>query len=149
MLKNPRTFLKCETCGNIVGVVEDAGAPLVCCGKPMSPLTPNTVDASKEKHVPVATRDGNCLTVKIGAAPHPMTGEHHIAWVVAAEGPLTQRMKLAETGAPEAAFRVGDGNITVYAYCNLHGLWAAEVPAAEPIFGESVCSAEFSEGCTE
>jgi superoxide reductase len=93
----------------------------------MAELTPNTADAAAEKHVPVAVREGNKLTVTVGAAAHPMTGEHHIAWIAAADGENTQRAALPDTGAPQAEFFVGGAPAAVYAYCNLHGLWRTEV----------------------
>ena len=44
---------KCEVCGNIVEVLHGGDGQLVCCGKPMKLLIENTIDAAKEKHVPV------------------------------------------------------------------------------------------------
>ena len=127
-MKNDRMFLRCTMCGNLVGMVEDGGVTPVCCGKEMKALKPNTTDAAQEKHVPVAKREGDTLTVTVGSVPHPMTEEHHIAWIVVASGNLTQRIALSPTGAPEASFCVkGTEPVTIYEYCNLHGLWAAEI----------------------
>ena len=52
---------KCEVCGNIVEVLHEGEGELVCCKQPMKLLVENTVDAAKEKHVPVVekTADGN------------------------------------------------------------------------------------------
>lgn len=127
-MKNKREFLRCEICGNLVGVVEDAGVSIVCCNQDMELLTVNTVDASVEKHVPVATYSDGILHVKVGAEPHPQTKEHHIEWITVAQGGLTQRLALdPESGVAEATFALQtDEPTTVYAYCNLHGLWAAE-----------------------
>ena len=47
---------KCEVCGNIVEVLHAGGGELVCCGQPMKKMVENTVDAAKEKHVPVIER---------------------------------------------------------------------------------------------
>ncbi|MHB0897057.1 MAG: desulfoferrodoxin FeS4 iron-binding domain-containing protein, partial [Spirochaetales bacterium] len=47
-----RQIYKCGQCGNIVEVLFVGGGELVCCGQPMSLVSENTVDASKEKHVP-------------------------------------------------------------------------------------------------
>ena len=44
---------KCEICGNMVETVHPGKGQLVCCGQPMKLMKENTVDASKEKHVPV------------------------------------------------------------------------------------------------
>lgn len=126
-MHNKRQFLRCEHCGNIVGVIWDSGVKMVCCGQEMTELAPNTVDAAQEKHVPALTREGTKLTVKVGSVAHPMTKEHHIAWIALAQGASTQRMTLDFTGEPCAQFCLAeDGPVTVYAYCNLHGLWMAE-----------------------
>ena len=74
-------FYICEHCGNIVEKIKDAGVPLVCCGQKMTELVPGSVDASREKHVPQVTLDGDKVKVVIGAVEHPMAEEHHIAWV--------------------------------------------------------------------
>jgi len=93
----------------------------------MAVLVPNTEDASQEKHVPVAVRTGDQLHVTVGSVPHPMLPEHYIMWIAVAEGNRTTRVQLEPGQPPEAAFIVGDGPLTVYEYCNLHGLWATEV----------------------
>ena len=72
-------FLRCKHCGNIVGVIHDAGVPIFCCGQPMEELTPNTVEASGEKHVPVANVENGVLTVQVGSVEHPMAPEHFIS----------------------------------------------------------------------
>ena len=56
-------FLKCEHCGNIVAVVKETGVPVMCCGEAMKEIIPGTVDASREKHVPVYSVEGNTVTV--------------------------------------------------------------------------------------
>lgn len=126
-MKDQRKFYKCALCGNLVGLIEDGGGTLVCCGQEMEQLLPNSVDAAQEKHVPAAKRENGALAVSVGSIPHPMTLEHHIAWIVVAQGSTTQRVALDKTGQPAAAFLVAEGPLTVYAYCNLHGLWVAEV----------------------
>jgi len=126
-MKNSREFLLCHTCGNLVGFVHDTGVPIICCGEPMEVLVPNTVDASQEKHVPAAHREDGALYVRIGSEPHPMLPEHYITWIAVADGDRTTRVSLSPGQAPEAEFTVSDGPLTVYEYCNLHGLWATEV----------------------
>ncbi|GHU40190.1 superoxide reductase [Clostridia bacterium] len=125
-MKNERAFFKCTHCGKVAGVVTDGGGKLICCGEEMGLLQANTTDAAQEKHVPVAVREGNTLKVQVGSVAHPMTAEHHIAWIAIAQGNKTQRVALAETGEPKAEFTIEDGAVTVYEYCNLHGLWATE-----------------------
>lgn len=121
-------FMVCELCGNLVGFIKNGGGEMVCCGLPMQALVPNTIDASKEKHVPVIEKDGRNIKVKIGAAPHPMQAEHSIEWVYLLTDKGGQRKALSPGGAPEAGFMLTDDDkaIEAYAYCNLHGLWAAE-----------------------
>ena len=57
-------FYRCPICGQIAIKVLDKSIPLVCCGKPMEELKPNTTDAANEKHVPVIVREGNKVVVK-------------------------------------------------------------------------------------
>ena len=74
-------FYVCKHCGNLVGMIHNAGVPMVCCGEPMTELIPGSVDASAEKHVPVIQVEGDLVKVEIGSAAHPMVEEHFIQWV--------------------------------------------------------------------
>jgi superoxide reductase len=120
---NERAFFRCEVCGNIVGLIKDGGGELYCCGKPMVKLKANTVDAAKEKHVPVYELNGDTLHVKVGSVPHPMTDEHWIQWIAVEEPDRTQRIILKPGDAPEATFKINGDKFEVFEYCNLHGLW--------------------------
>ena len=116
-------FYKCNHCGNVIEKVVDSKVPVVCCGEKMEELIPNTVDASNEKHVPVVTRLDDCrIKVKVGSVPHPMTPEHHIAFVYVETENGGIRINLKDK--PEAVVCVcTEKPIAVYEYCNLHGLW--------------------------
>ena len=117
---------KCEACGNIVGVYHGGAGELVCCGSAMTLQQENTVDASKEKHVPVIERGNGTITVKVGSVPHPMESVHFIEWIeLVADGKVYRQM-LQPGGAPEATFAVTADRITVREYCTLHGQWSAE-----------------------
>ena len=121
-------FYICRHCGNLVGMIHDAGVPLVCCGEKMEALVPNTVEASGEKHIPAVTLDGKKLTVNVGSVDHPMAPEHFIEWVYVQteKGGLRKALKPGE--APNVTFCLGvDKAVAVYAYCNLHGLWMVEL----------------------
>ena len=120
-------FFVCETCGNIIAMVKPSGVPVVCCGKPMKQIVPNTTDAAQEKHVPVWTKEGNLVKVQVGSAAHPMIPAHYIEWVSLQTKAGNQRKALAPEQAPEVTFALTDGDEVeaVYAYCNLHGLWKA------------------------
>lgn len=121
-------FYICRICGNLIGVINNSGVPMKCCGETMQELVPNTVDAAKEKHLPVVTVEGDTLTVEIGSVTHPMTEEHHIAWVYVQTDKGGQRKCLAINEKPRLTFALGgDKPIAVYAYCNLHGLWMTEL----------------------
>ena len=126
-MTNYGDFYHCELCGHVVSVAYPGAPTLVCCGQPMKKLEANTTDASKEKHVPVIEPKGEGTLIKIGSAPHPMTAEHHIAFVeIVLKNGKRGRAKLDPAGAPEVDFPVKTEDIeTVYEYCNIHGLWKA------------------------
>ena len=118
-------FYICNHCGNLVTTIHNAGVPLVCCGEKMKELVPNTVEASGEKHLPVAELSGSRLTVTVGAVEHPMADVHYIEWIALETRQGNQRKPLHPGEKPEAVFALTDGDevVAAYAYCNLHGLW--------------------------
>ncbi len=122
-------FYVCKHCGNIIAFASDKKCDVMCCGEKMTELVPGSVDAAQEKHVPVIKVDGNLVTVTVGSVAHPMTAEHNISWVALETKQGNQRKTLAVDGAPEVQFALVDGDevVAAYAYCNLHGLWKAEV----------------------
>jgi superoxide reductase len=127
-MSEPKFFI-CEHCGKIVGVINDTRVPLMCCGQKMTEIIPGTVDAAVEKHVPVVTVDGKTVKVEIGAAAHPMTEAHSIQWVYLQTAEGGQRKVLSPEDAPVVTFALTDSDtpIAAYAYCNLHGLWKADI----------------------
>ena len=121
-------FYRCNHCGNIVAVVKDGGVTPSCCGEPMELLVAGSTDAATEKHVPVAVKDSNHIVVTVGEVAHPMAEEHYIEWVaLATDGKLCLK-HLKPGDEPKAKFGAccSEGG-TVYAYCNLHGLWKTEL----------------------
>lgn len=114
---------RCEKCGNIVEVLHVGGGQLVCCGQPMKLLTENTVDASKEKHVPVLEKTAEGWWVTVGALPHPMEEKHYIQWIELTAGDRAYTAFLKPGDAPKAFFAVKDAVVHAREYCNLHGLW--------------------------
>ena len=122
-------IFKCNHCGNIFEVVNDAKVVPVCCGEPMRELKANTTDAAQEKHVPEVSVEGNLVKVKVGSVEHPMTEEHHIAFIYLETENGVARKDLDHTGKPEAVFALAEGEkpVAVYEYCNLHGLWKKEL----------------------
>lgn len=90
-------------------------------------LIPNIADAAGEKHVPVITVDGDTVTVKIGSIEHPSLDAHYIEWIILVTETGFQMKWLKPGMKPEAVFKVADKPVAAYEYCNLHGLWKAEV----------------------
>lgn len=154
-------FYRCAECGNIVAMINDGGGELVCCGQPMINLIANSVDATVEKHIPVAVRYDGKLDVSVGAVPHPMTPEHYIQWVALVTERKIEITYLNPGDMPNVQFlyhvhssktevvhssenedvvpncegvpcnfsynELVEENVTIYAYCNLHGLWNATI----------------------
>ena len=121
-------FYICEKCGNIVQKINDSGVNVVCCGQKMTYLDPGTVEASREKHIPVVSLDGNTVKVLVGSVLHPMAEEHHISWVYLETDKGGQMKHLDVNASPEITFALGDEKpVAVYAYCNLHGLWKSDI----------------------
>lgn len=122
-------FYLCEHCGNIIGKIHDAGVPVVCCGQKMTQLIPGTVEASAEKHIPVPSVNGSVVKVAVGSVAHPMIEAHYISWIYLQTTVGGQRKNLVPGAAPEVTFALAEGEtpVAVYAYCNLHGLWKADI----------------------
>jgi len=116
---------KCEACGNVVEVLMGGEGELVCCGAPMKLMTENTVDAAKEKHVPVIEKAAGGYKVKVGDVAHPMEAKHWIVWIELIADGKAYREFLDPGAAPEAFFAVDADNVIAREYCNLHGLWKA------------------------
>ena len=122
-------FYICKHCGSVITKLTSSQVPVQCCGENMRPLEAGVTDAAVEMHVPVVTVEGNLVKVHVGSVTHPMTAEHLIQWVAV----VTDRDALIHwfhpEEAPEAVFALAEGQQVkeVYAYCNLHGLWKAEL----------------------
>lgn len=122
-------FFRCKHCGNLIGLLHNGGAPMICCGEPMEELSPNTVEASAEKHLPAVTVSGNTVTVQIGSIEHPMVEEHHIMFIYLQTEKGGMRRCLSVGEAPRATFALTDGDkpVAVFEFCNLHGLWKTDI----------------------
>jgi superoxide reductase len=116
---------KCEVCGNIVEVLHEGKGQLVCCNQPMKLMEENTVDAAKEKHVPVIEKTAQGILVKVGSVPHPMEEKHYIEWIELIADGHAYREFLKPGGKPEATFKIDAQNVTAREYCNIHELWRA------------------------
>ena len=118
-------FYRCLKCGQIVAMVKKKACPVKCCGEPMEEIVPNSTEASADKHVPVWEVKDGLVTVRVGAAAHPMLDEHFIEWIALQTKSGNQRKALKPGDAPEAVFALvpGDEVLSASAYCNLHSLW--------------------------
>ena len=119
-------FYKCEKCGSVVI------KPFDNCGEDggkMVELVANTEEAAFEKHIPAVTVNGNAVHVEVGETLHPMMEQHYITFIALETKKGYQIAELAPGMDPIADFAVAEGDepVAVYEYCNLHGLWKAEV----------------------
>ena len=124
-----KKFFVCKHCGNMIGLLHDAGVPMMCCGEKMVELVPNTTYAAQEKHVPVGTVEGNKVVVNVGSVDHPMLDEHWIQWVYLETDKGGHRKVLNPGEKPNVVFALTEDEkpLAVYEYCNLHGLWVAKL----------------------
>lgn len=127
-MREPKFFV-CKHCGNVVELLYDSGVQVVCCGEPMVRMEPGTSDGAAEKHVPVYTMDGNVMHVQVGEVPHPMLEEHYIGWIWLVTENGGHRKWLSPGDEPKADFVLAEGDkpVAVYEWCNIHGLWKADV----------------------
>ncbi|MCL1901093.1 MAG: desulfoferrodoxin [Firmicutes bacterium] len=127
MCGNQKFFI-CKHCGNLIGIINNKGVPLMCCGEKMPELIPNTIEASAEKHLPDVTVSENKIDVRIGSVLHPMENEHNISFVYVETEHGGQRKCLKAGTEPKVSFCFSnDKPIAVYSYCNLHGLWKTDI----------------------
>ena len=124
-----KKFFVCKHCGNMIGLLHDAGVPMMCCGEKMVELVPNTTDGAHEKHVPVAAVEGNKVVVNVGSVDHPMVPEHWIQWVYLETDKGGHRKVLNPGEKPHLVFALTEDErpVAVYEYCNLHGLWVMKM----------------------
>ena len=121
------TFYKCPDCGEMVMLIKNGGCTPSCCGHAMKEIVANTTEAATEKHIPVVEVKDKEIIVKVGSVAHPMTEEHLIEWI-AVETAQGLKIKYLKAGdKPEEIFCNNGDAKAVYAYCNLHGLWKAEL----------------------
>ena len=118
---------RCAKCGAMVKVLKDctcsSDCGIKCCGEKMEVLTPNSVDAAVEKHVPTyEVKDGK-IFVKVN---HVMEDEHYIEWIsiVNDKKETTTYFKPGDEISAHCKYVPGS---TIYSYCNKHGLWKVEV----------------------
>ena len=122
-------FYVCEHCGNMIQFIKDKGVPVVCCGEKMKELIPGVSDGAVEKHVPAVKVEGNKVIVEVGSVEHPMADVHYIEWIILESEKGFQKVDLKPNQKPRAEFIIAEGDkpVATYEYCNLHGLWKADI----------------------
>ena len=122
-------FYQCKKCKKIIGMIQPSACPTMCCGDEMVEMVPGTSDGAAEKHVPVAKVEGSTVTVDVGSVAHPMQEEHWIQWIALETKHGMQRKVLNAGEEPKATFALteDDAPVSVYEYCNLHGLWKTDL----------------------
>lgn len=125
-MSNALEVYKCAACGILLEVMVGGGGELVCCGAPMQLMAEGTVDASKEKHVPVIEKTANGYKVKVGAVAHPMEEKHWIQWIELLADGVSYTKFLKPGDAPEAEFCIKADKVSAREYCNLHGHWKVD-----------------------
>ena len=117
---------RCAQCGATIEVLKDctcSDCGIVCCGEEMQTLTPNSVDASFEKHLPTYEVVGSYIVVTV---PHVMEDEHYIEFVGLNSDKINAKKYFKPGEVAKAVFPYVKGS-QIYAYCNKHGLWETEV----------------------
>ncbi|MFW6285589.1 MAG: desulfoferrodoxin [Nanoarchaeota archaeon] len=118
---------KCEVCGNIVKILNTGEGELVCCNQPMQIQEENTINTSKEKHVPFIKIQDDIIYIQIGETMHPMEEKHYIEWIeVITDNDITLKKQLNPNQKPKAEFIIPINSqiLQVRAYCNIHKLWS-------------------------
>lgn len=108
----------CPVCGNVLSAMGEA--VVSCCGIALPPL--ETEPAEGEHAIEVEYVEDE-LYVSLA---HPMSKEHHIAFVAAVSPDRVQLVRLYPEGDAAARFRRA-GVRAIYAYCNHHGLFATRL----------------------
>ena len=119
-------FYRDETSGSLfLPFLEQQGS----ASAGLSAVAPNTTDAAQEKHVPEIHVDGNRVVVDVGSAAHPMQDEHYITAIYLETKLGGQLRRLSPGEKAQAVFLLADNDepVAAYEYCNLHGLWKADI----------------------
>lgn len=113
---------KCKHCGTVFEMIYSGESP---CMDKFEEIYPNSTEGATEKHIPIVHVDGSTIKVRVANLPHPMEEKHWITSIFVIYNNHVLRKDLTPNDIPEAEFNVGNyhGEILVYEYCNLHGLW--------------------------
>lgn len=117
--------------GKLVNVPDDVDVNVISNGTTLLELKANSTDGAGEKHVPKVSydKDKNVVVVEVGEVLHPMLDEHFINEITLDTDKGTYTKRLKPGTEPVVAFVVDEDEtpVTVYEYCNLHGLWKKDL----------------------
>lgn len=117
---------KCPKCGSLIKVIEDCHCPngtISCCDTPMETIIPNTTEASVEKHIPTYQKVDDQLQITVN---HVMEKDHYIKFILIQTKNEVRELHFTPNDFPTMTIPYQPG-MTIYSYCNKHGLWKEEV----------------------
>ncbi len=126
-MTNRLQIFKCEACGNIDEMLHGGDGELEGCDEQVKRYVEKTADSATEKHVPVIEKIDTGFKVTVGSTLHPMEEKHYIEWIELIADGEAYRQFLNPGDEPVATFCVEASSVTAREYCNIHGLWKAQV----------------------
>ena len=117
---------RCNKCGAMVEVLEDCkceNCGIKCCGETMSEVAENNKEFSFEKHMPEYEVAGNFIVATVN---HVMEDAHYIEYIALVGDKINAKKYFKAGENAKAVFPYVKG-ATLYAYCNIHGLWSKQI----------------------
>lgn len=111
-------FYVCPVCGNVI--VSTGETVVCCCALTLPPLEAEDAECDHEINIETV-EDEYYVTID-----HPMSKEHNISFLAALTDCGMELVKLYPEQICEARFKIRRTH-AVYAYCNRHGLFKAEI----------------------
>ncbi len=125
-MKQELILKKCNKCGCLIEVLKNCNCKdcgIICCNEPMKTLIENDKEASFEKHIPTYEIKENKLIIKVN---HVMESDHYIEWIMVKGKNNSYKKEFTPEETPELIYDYEE-QVTIYSYCNKHGLWKIEV----------------------
>ncbi len=120
---NANKILRCNSCGNIIEMIQENNTKIICCGTEMQILEEKQNNEGTEKHIPIVKQKEDKTIIQIGEVLHPMSKEHQIEWLEIITKDKVIRKNFEYTEEPTIEINNKEEIIMLRAYCNKHGLW--------------------------